>query len=210
MAGAVTALRASLEAAGLSGLALDGVSGCAIAAVLLSVVPLFGFLVGRCRWYASKAISSAFGRRAAFFVMNYATFPGVILHELSHALVAKLCGCRIDEMKLFEPSGDSLGYVRFSCTGPKRKQSFQMAASACAPVLCGLALVPGIWRLAGIFHGALLQALLFHAAVSVGCHMSMSGADMKSYRKGALGLFLRLAPICLCVSYAVGRGSIGG
>ena len=210
MAGAVTALRASLEAAGMSGLLLDGVSGCIVAAVLLSAVPLLGFLVGMCRRYASKAIASMFGRRAAFFVMNYATFPGVILHELSHAFVAKLCGCRIDSMKLFEPSGDSLGYVRFSCVGPKRKQSFQMAASACAPVICGLALVPGIWKLAGVFHGALLQALLFHAAVSVGCHMSMSSGDMKSYRKGAIGLFIRLAPICLCLSYAIGRGSIGG
>ncbi len=210
MAGALRALRASLEAAGLSGLLLDAASGCVLALVVLSAVPALGFFIGTCRKYASRAIASAFGPRAAFFVMNYATFPGVILHELSHTLVAKLSGCRIDEVKLFEPSGDSLGYVRFSCIGPKRRQAFQMAASACAPVLCGLALVPGIWRLAGMFHGALLQAMLFHAAVSVGCHMTMSRADMKSYRKGAFGLFFRLAPICLCVSYAVGRGTIGG
>lgn len=210
MAGALGALRASLEAAGLSGLMLDAVSGCIIAAVLLSVLPAVGLFLGMCRKYAAKAIASAFGRRAAFFVMNYATFPGVIMHELSHALVARLSGCRIDEMKLFEPSGDSLGYVKFSCAGSKRRQAFQMAASACAPVICGFALVPGIWRLAGMFHGSVLRLLLFHAAVSVACHMTMSSVDMKSYRKGALGLLLRLAPICLCVSYAFGRGSIGG
>lgn len=204
------ALRASLEAAGLSGLLLDAVSGCVIAAVLLSAVPALGFFIGTCRKYAHRAVASAFGPRAAFFVMNYATFPGVMAHELSHALVARLSGCRIESMRLFEPSGDSLGYVKFSCAGPKRRQSFQLAASACAPVLCGLVLVPGIWRLAGVFHGALLQAMLFHAAVSVGCHMTMSRPDMKNYRKGALGLFFRLAPICLCLSYAVGRGSIGG
>lgn len=210
MAGAVTALRGSLEAAGLSGLALDAVSGAIIAFAVLAVVPAFGFLVDRARWYVSKAVASAFGQKAAFFLMNYATFPGVITHELSHALVAKLSGCRINSIKLFEPSGSTLGSVQFTCQGSKRRQSFQMAASSCAPVLCGMALTPAIWRFAGMFHGAVLQAMLFHFSVSVACHMTMSRMDMRSYRKGAIGLFLRLAPVCLCVSYAFGRGSFGG
>lgn len=210
MAGALRSLRDAMAAYGLSGLALDAASGAVLAAVLLSAMPFLGFLVDRARWYAARAISSMFGPRASFFVMNYATFPGVIAHELAHAFVARLSGCRINEIRMFEPSGDSLGHVKFTCQGSRRRQSFQMAASSCAPVLCGMALVPGIWRLASMFHGALLQAMLFHFSISVACHMTMSRADMASYRKGAIGLFIRMAPVCLCVSYAVGRGSIGG
>lgn len=193
-------------AAGLSGLLLDAVLGAAIAAAALAAVPFAGFLVGRARRYVHVFLASALGPRVAFFIMNYATFPGVIAHEFAHALVAKLSGGRVDELRPFAPSGDSLGYTRFTCIGTRGQRAFQAAAASCAPVACGYVLVSGLRRLAAYYPGeAGVRALLFYLAASVACHMSMSAADLKCYRHGAVGLSVRAAAIGLVAAYIIGR-----
>lgn len=45
-------------------------------------------------------------------MMDYITFPGIILHEISHYITCKLLGVKVDEVKLLSFKGDSLGYVK--------------------------------------------------------------------------------------------------
>ena len=44
-------------------------------------------------------------------VLLFILAPGVVIHELSHAVGCLLVGAKIKEIKLFSPKGDSLGYV---------------------------------------------------------------------------------------------------
>lgn len=193
-------------ALGLSGIVRDLASGAVLALIVLCAVPAVGMLAGQLRQAAYRGICRLAGQRAAFAVINYLTFPGVAAHELAHALVAKATGCRIDEVALFRPSGDSLGYVRFTCRGSRGKMSFQAAAASCAPVLLGFPAIRGLAALAVRFSGYWAAGIvLYHAAFSVACHMTMSRQDLKNYAKGCARLFLYLALAGLAVFYFYGR-----
>lgn len=82
-------------------------------AELFGFLILFGLLLGYLRNLSVKNIISSCG-----FAGIILTAPGVILHELSHYIFAKLFGCSIHEVKLFRPiegmKDGILGYVNFS------------------------------------------------------------------------------------------------
>lgn len=202
-------IRAVYEAAGmfgLSGALRDLACGAVLALAALLAIPVVGMVAGYLRSAAQRGIARLAGSGAAFAVMNYLTFPGVIVHELAHALVAKAMGCRIDEVELFRPSGDSLGYVRFTCRGSRGKMSLQAAAASCAPVFIGFFAIRALAALAARFSaywGA--GIVLYHAAFSVACHMTMSGQDLKNYAKGCVRLFLYLTLAGFVLFYVYGK-----
>lgn len=77
----------------------------------------------------------------AYFIEMNLTFPGVIFHELSHALLAFLTGATIDEFSLKkhkDETGYILGYVTFtpSPTYPLLS-SFQRLMAGIAPAITG-------------------------------------------------------------------------
>ena len=86
----------SLCNAGL--LLLYGIVPWLIAALILQVI--------------SNSVRTSLARMCGIKTYIYATFPGVMLHELSHAFFCIVFRHKIVEMKLFSPEEDgTLGYV---------------------------------------------------------------------------------------------------
>lgn len=181
-----------------------------MALVFLSALPLAGRAVGAVMDCILRGAASLAGSRLAFFLANYLTFPGVILHELSHAAGAKLSGAKLDRISLFEPNGKTLGCVEFTCQGKKRRNiAFQRAVSSCAPVVGGALFVPMFMGIAAWGDGSpLLQAMSFHGAFSMACHMDMSRQDMKNYIKGCAWLLPYTAAAFTVIAYYFGHNAV--
>lgn len=194
---------------GLTGLELDLACGFVLALLSLSAIPLAGRAVGAVMDCILKGVAELAGSRPAFFLANYITFPGVMLHELSHAAGAKLSGARLDRVSLFEPNGKTLGCVEFTCKGKRRRHiAFQRAISSCAPVIGGAVFVPMFMSIASWGVGSpLLQAMSLHGAFSMACHMDMSRQDMKNYIKGCFWLLPHAIAIFTVLAYHFGHGN---
>ena len=194
---------------GLDGLKLDLACGAALAAAFLAAVPVLGRIVGLLTDTVMKGLSAAVGRRTAYWIANYATFPGVVLHELSHAAGAKLSGAKVESMRLFDPDGQSLGCVRFTCRGKRRRDmAFQRALASCAPVIGGVLFILLFRAAAAWGRGyAPLEILAWYSAFSMACHMDMSGQDMKNYMKGCAWMFPYAAAVFLVFAYYIGHGA---
>lgn len=198
-----------LRPLGLSGLTLDLAVGALMAAAVLGFVPMLGMAAGKARNMIHKGLIQAIGQDAAFAVMNWLTFPGVMAHELAHAIVARISGARVDEVRLFRPAGDSLGYVRFTCRGSARSMAFQAAAASCAPVLMGFVTIRLLAALAASFPAYWqVRVIAYHAAFSTAVHMTMSPQDLSNYRRGCVRLFACLTAVGFVLSYMAGRGTI--
>ncbi len=201
-----TTIKNILAGIGLSGFALDIAGGAVLSLLAMAVIPVTGWLIERGRHYVYKGLCDVFHSRAGYIVMNYATFPGVMLHELCHILIAKLTGAKVDKFRLFEPSGTSLGYVQFHCSGKKSSHAFQMAATACAPVALGFVVIALLRSGIAFFHGfPVCQAYLWHMLLSMMCHMTMSKQDLQGYLRGCFGLFWRFLIIGFLVMFFTGR-----
>lgn len=194
---------------GLSGLSLDLACGTALAVALMAAVPLVGRGVGAIMDCAMKGIAQVAGRRTALFLANYATFPGVILHELSHAVGAKLSGAKLDRVSLFEPNGETLGTVEFTCRGKRRRNiAFQKAVSSCAPVIGGIVMVSVFMSVSRWGDGyPALQAMSAHGAFSMACHTDMSRQDMKNYVGGCMWLLPYMAMAMTVIAYYFGHSA---
>lgn len=195
--------------AGLSGLSLDFACGAVLAVCVMSAVPLIGRLVGFLMECVLRGLSSATSNQTANMIANYATFPGVILHELSHAIGAKISGAKLESVRLFEPDGQKLGCVEFTCRGKRHREvAFQRALSSCAPVLGGFVFVPFFMTMAS-WAGTywLLAILSWHGAFSMACHMDMSRQDMKNYLKGCVWLIPYMIAGCTVVAYYIGHNA---
>lgn len=195
--------------AGLSGLSLDFACGAVLAICLMAAVPLIGRFVGFLMECVLRGLSSLTDSHTANLVANYLTFPGVILHELSHAIGAKISGAKLDSVRLFEPDGQSLGKVEFTCRGKKRREvAFQRALSSCAPVLGGFVFVPFFMTMASWAGSYWLLAILsWHGAFSMACHMDMSKQDMKNYLKGCVWLMPYIVMACTVAAYYIGHNA---
>lgn len=194
---------------GLSGLELDLACGAALALAFLAVTPVLGRTVGLLMDTVMKGLAAAVGRRTAYWIANYATFPGVVLHELSHAAGAKVSGAKVESVRLFDPDGQSLGCVRFTCRGKRRRDmAFQRALASCAPVIGGIVSISLFRAAAAWGRGyAPLEILAWYSAFSMACHMDMSGQDMKNYLKGCVWLFPYAAVLFLVIAYYIGHGA---
>lgn len=194
---------------GLSGLSLDLACGALLAVLIMAFVPLVGRGVGAVMDCAMKGVAQFAGRGAAMFLANYATFPGVILHELSHAVGAKLSGAKLDKVSLFEPNGETLGRVEFTCRGKRRRDiAFQKAVSSCAPVLGGIVMVSVFVAVSRWGDGSpMLQAMSMHGAFSMACHTDMSRQDMKNYVSGCLWLLPYMAMAMTVIAYYFGHAA---
>ena len=118
-------------------------------------------------------------------IINYIMFPGVMLHELSHALFAVITGAKVTEMKLFKKEGDSLGHVNFRHRGSTILIAIQKIFISAAPMFCGFFIVTGCWHV--VAHTGVnieLKILLGYIGFSMFFHMTMSPQDIKVYWKG--------------------------
>ncbi len=148
----------------------------------------FGLLIRLAADGLTALLGLIFGRKAAFAVRNVLTYPGVVHHELAHALFARITGARIDRITL-RPVGDTLGSVQFTPRGTALRQALQLTLSAIAPVVCGtLTLALLMPRLLPWCQTLWQRALWGYWAVSVFFHMDLSPQDVR--------VALRGLPIC--------------
>ena len=203
------AIWAAFSDAGFSGLGLDLLCGIVLGVCVMSAVPLIGRLIGFLMDCVMRGLSSISDGHTANMIANYVTFPGVILHELSHAVGAKISGAKIESIRLFEPDGQSLGCVEYSCRGKRRRDmAFQRALSSCAPVLGGFVCIHVFLAMANWAGPYWPLALMsWHGIFSMACHMDMSRQDMKSYIKGCVWLLPYVIMVCTVVAYYIGHNA---
>ncbi len=125
-------------------------------------------------------------RRLAFGIVNYLFFPGVMIHESAHALLALITGAKVEEVALFRKQGDSLGHVTYRNRGNAFLVMLQNVFISSAPMFIG-AVVIIVIRLVLFYHPEMAlwgKGLLYYLGISVFCHMTMSTADIKIYLRG--------------------------
>lgn len=140
------------------------------------------------------------GRKSAFAFANFLTFPGVMIHELSHALFAVLTGGKVTKINLFNPNGYSLGSVEFQPRGSKTLQGIQLTLIGIAPTIIGSILFYKIFQFL-ITHNNLsigIYILLIYLLFCIFFHISMSPEDVKG---SITGLYVLLPVLFLIIFF---------
>ncbi len=133
---------------------------------------------------AVSALSIFTGPKIASLVANYATFPGVIIHELSHALGAVLTGAEVENINFNPQEEDKLGQVSFYTRGNILLRSLQASIVSMAPTVVGITLIFFMSKL--YFNNDVLNFLNRYLMVSIFFHLNMSFEDIKLFLKGMI------------------------
>lgn len=177
---------------------------CIIVAVL---IPFLVIAVGSFINLIGEALGQIVGMALAPVVaqglINYAFFPGVMIHELSHAFFAVITGAKVTEIALFKVEDGALGHVNFKNRGNIILVAIQNVFVSSAPMFVGAAVVIGcgLW-LSVLPAGYIwLKIIIWYLMISMFFHMTMSPADIKVYIKGVplfiVILFLIAVPLRL-------------
>lgn len=133
-------------------------------------------------------LSGLLASTAGGLVADYLTFPGVIHHELSHALLASVCGARVTRVVLFkiDHADGQLGYIEYVPRGSRVLQNLQKTMSGVAPVLCGAITVSlfYVFVLPGVSGWGMF--LVWYLMVSIAVHMNLSRSDWRNAGSGLL------------------------
>lgn len=149
-------------------------------------VIIIGMLIGAVRNLITKFIFRLTGnKKLTLLIMNYVTFPGTVIHELSHALFATMTGAKVTEISFF-PKGDTLGHVNYITNGGILAKRIQLSLTSCAPVITGLIIqIPVIWAAEkGYFDRPLIMAVVIYTDISIITHADMSRTDLSNYIRG--------------------------
>lgn len=149
---------------------------------------LIGFLTRIIQWILTLTIGGIF----AYFFVNYLTFLGVILHELSHAILAILTGAKVKHIRFFAPNGNSLGSVTMVPRGNFITKSIQEGLSALAPAFCSILWLYLLKKFLYPYtvDNTVILILFAYLCISIILHASLSGADIRVGLKGLPGCFL--------------------
>ena len=124
-------------------------------------------------------------RRFAYFFVNYLTFPGVFVHEMSHLGFAVIAGAEVNEICMFESGNGRLGHISYRNRGPMPMEMVQNSLSAVAPVVVGVFL--GYLVVCNLYTGNYSwwqNLLLVYLLISLVDHSTMSDVDLKLYLHG--------------------------
>ena len=183
--------------------ALSDVAVAAVLDVLCVVLVVVAvMLLSRVLEAVAKGVISLFvGSGGASVVEGYLTYPGVVFHELSHALFALVSGARVTGISLRRrPSADGRGWVLGSVTfvprGNRVLQSFQLAFTGAAPLVTGMAAMYLMLRYAFPACTETWQELVWgYLFLCVLLHTELSRADLRRILEGL--------PIVLLVLFAI-------
>ena len=184
----------------IKGAALPIASSLILSLLIFFSVIIIGRMFDTITSVLYQILKACFGHRLAFFICNYLTLPGIIIHELSHALFVFLTGGKVSKICLLKiGDNEQLGYVNFNTRGNKITQSIQFALSSCAPVIIGTSL---IWSLMHILIpgdnlSVVYRTIGWYFCVSIMAHTSMSMADTENYIKGMEYIFPFIYIACL-------------
>lgn len=154
--------------------------------IIVLFIPFVGLLIEKITHTTVLLFCKSNHRFALLY--NYFTFPGVMHHELSHALFALLTGARITATSLFKPDLDNgtLGSVSFYTRGPSILQALQAYCAGVAPVPCGL-------LTCSLLHKYVIETtsltiaqrgILLYLAFCILLHSRLSVADITTAARG--------------------------
>ncbi len=166
---------------------------CALA--LCAVLPLIGFVIRIFTDYILSGLLLLITRSGspAYILYNYLTIPGVIWHELSHALGAVITLAKVENIVLFhyDESEQTLGHVDYRTRGGLILTCLQLSVASCAPVITGLWAVYAYFFIMPRYDLPLYAVILLtYLLVSIVFHMDMSPQDLGSYIKGIWLFFI--------------------
>lgn len=163
--------------------ALAGVS--AVLTILVIVVPVaVGILLSGLKRLEIIMIAGLNHCLVRFF-MHYVTFPGIVIHELSHLIFAVITGAEVRDVCFFEDDDGRLGHVITHSRGPWFIVAVQYTLIAIAPVIVGLTL--GFLLLRYIFaeqHSLGMNIGLWYLILCLINHSTMSKSDIEGYFRG--------------------------
>ena len=170
-----------------SGIHANPLLMASLAAVIIPfAVIAVGYLISLLGEALAVLVSFFMDPWIVYAVINYLFFPGVMLHELSHALFAVLTGAKVTEVALFKRSGESLGHVNFVNRGNMVIRALQNIFISAAPMFGGTAVILlcryilmnvadlPVWG----------KVITIYIGVAMFFHMTMSKQDIKVYVKG--------------------------
>lgn len=137
--------------------------------------------------------------------INVLTFPGVIHHELAHAIMALITGAELNEIKLFQndPYSNALGYVIYTTRGNFIFQAIQTVFASCGPLLLGMTSL-GLMSvyLKPLVAGNLIATIgYYYLFASIFFHASLSGQDIKSMKGKILIVIVLMTVICYLTKF---------
>lgn len=169
-----------------------GYSFGSVCIVLVGAI-LLGFIFSYIRQFAAR--HNPFGAN----LINYGTIPGVMHHELSHALLAFLTGAKIKEIKLFQfnHSSGALGYVSYATRGNFIVQSIQKVLASVAPIICGFISCSLLWYYVRpmTVDNVWASVFFYYFLICIVLHMSLSKQDIKVMKSGLLVIVILLTII---------------
>lgn len=133
----------------------------------------------------------SFNYSFALFFVNYVTFPGTFVHEMSHLCLGVISGAEVNEICMFESRCGRLGHIGYRRRGPRYIQALQEALISVAPTVTGFAIAAFLLNKIFSEHFDLWkQIILWYLVVSLIDHATMSDSDLKGYFWGAWSLIL--------------------
>ena len=169
---------------------------------IIIVIPLIGSLVNLVITGILRILLGLIDPSGTLFwiFVCFLTFPGILMHELSHALFAFVTGAKINNISFYNLQDGNLGCVEYTPRGPWILQKLQMFLSSCAPVIVGLMIEAAIINaFISMSLSPLIFALLVYLMISALVHMEMSLQDLINYASGSISFFIPLFVICLAV-----------
>lgn len=172
----------------------------AVQLLVIGLLPcvVYAFLMQKCSNAIRIRLASLLGVKGYV----YLTCPGVMVHELSHALFCLLFFHRITEMKLFSPEADgTLGYVNHAYNPKNLYQRIGNFFIGTGPVWGGILV---IWLISRSFlpsgsWGELCTAstwshwqtwLWLYLFLTVSSHITLSAPDLQGATDGAVFIVL--------------------
>ena len=161
---------------------------------------VLGLIASGIEQLINRAFGMVLGSGFAFVFSNFLTFPGTVLHELSHAFVATITGAKVTEISFFD-FGPSLGHVSYRPRGNKFFCALQNSLTACAPVISGCIALSLLFILISKVESVLATIGVIYLIVCVIDHMTMSITDIINYFRGiwASAIFFFVLHIVLLV-----------
>ncbi len=175
-------------------------TGCFLTALAITlIIPLLGLIIHGTNRMIVGLIRMVFGNNIAFIVANYITFPGVIIHEISHALMAVLTGAKVIEFRPFWPDKEKgeLGHVTITPRGNFLIRAIQSTFSSSAPVIFGLLTTAGLIYVVNTAElPTQINVALYYLVFSIIIHSTMSIQDIKVMLRGIWVIFIAILAIC--------------
>ena len=180
--------------------ALAGISAIlTVAAILVPVIAgLLLFALERLQITILKTINRDF----AYFFVNYVTFPGTFIHEMSHLCFAVITGAEVHEICMFESGDGQLGHISYASRGPWFIQAVQHALTAVAPTVVGFTLGFILLRILWAGSFSVWENIgLWYLVISLIDHSTMSDTDLALYFRGVWIFILPLFVLFFIVGY---------